>query len=359
MEGGPFGRPVRRPWPIITGYPVTRLTGGYRSGPTDGTARTDRFDAAGPFPAVSAQSPAATGPFPADAGPFPPYPEVMTTSPDAHRLSDALDGRRIVLAVDRRTDELAAALERHGAEVSVAAALTTIPHVDDEALLSRTRELIADPPELLVITTGIGMRGWFEAATASGIAEQLREALSGATILARGPKGRGAIQQAGLTAHWVAESETAAEVADHLRTMDVAGRRVAVQHHGSGADGLDELLEEMGAEVVSLTVYRWGPPRDPEAVRRSVHDAATGKLDAVVSTAAPGAARWLEVAREEGVLDGIRERAQAGDLVLAVVGPVNAGPYEDQDIPVLQPERMRLGSMVKAIVQHYAEQSRP
>ena len=76
----------------------------------------------------------------------------------------------------------------------------------------------------------------------------------------------------------------------------------------------------------------------------------------VVSTAAPGAARWLEIAQEEGVLDGIRERAKAGDLVLPVVGPVNAGPYEELDIPVLQPERMRLGSMVKAIVQHYGDQ---
>lgn len=282
----------------------------------------------------------------------------MTASQDTPRLSDALEGRRIVLAVDRRTGELSAALERHGAEVSVAAALTTIPHVDDEALLERSRELIATPPDMVVITTGIGMRGWFEAATAAGLAEDLREALSGATILARGPKGRGAIQQAGLSAAWVSESETAAEVAEHLRTLDVAGRRVAVQHHGSGADGLDELLEELGAQVVSLTVYRWGPARDPEAVRRSVHDAAAGHLDVVVSTAAPGAARWLEVARDEGVLEGIRERAHAGDLVLAVVGPVNAGPYEELGIPVLQPERMRLGSMVKAIVQHYGPAGR-
>lgn len=287
---------------------------------------------------------------------LPPYAEVMSASPESPRLSDALEGRRILLAVDRRTGELSAALERHGAQVSVAAALTNIPHVDDETLLERTRELIASPPDMVVITTGIGMRGWFEAATAAGIADELRTALAGATILARGPKGRGAIQQAGLSAAWVSESETAAEVADHLRTLDVTGLRVAVQHHGSGADGLDELLDEMGAEVVSLTVYRWGPPRDPEAVRRSVHDAATGKLDAVVSTAAPGAARWLEIAQEEGVLDGIRERAKAGDLVLPVVGPVNAGPYEELDIPVLQPERMRLGSMVKAIVQHYGDQ---
>ena len=35
-----------------------------------------------------------------------------------------------------------------------------------------------------------------------------------------------------------------------------------MQHHGSGADGLDEAFEAAGADVVSLTIYRWGPPPD-------------------------------------------------------------------------------------------------
>src|SRR5690625_7107569 len=96
----------------------------------------------------------------------------------------------------------------------------------------------------MVGTTGTGSRGWFEAATPAGLNEQLHAALAGARILARGPKARGAIQQAGLVAHWVAESELSVEIAEHLRTLDLTGRRVAIQHHGAGADGLDELLED-------------------------------------------------------------------------------------------------------------------
>ena len=270
------------------------------------------------------------------------------------RLSDALAERHIVIAVDRRSQELNTALQRHGATVTRAPALRNIPHIDDAALLARTRELIAAPPHLMVVTTGIGFRGWFEAATAAGLDEQLHAALAGAHLLARGPKARGAIQQAGLVAHWVAESELSAEIAEHLRTRDLTGRRIAVQHHGAGADGLDELLEEAGADVVSLTVYRWGPPEDPEAVRRSIRAATAGQVDAVVFTAAPGAARWLQFAAEQHALDSLREQTRQGRLLFAGVGPVTAAPLQEQGLEVLTPTRFRLGALVRTLVQHFA-----
>ena len=272
------------------------------------------------------------------------------------RLSDALLERHLVLAVDRRSQELATALQRHGATVTRAPALKNIPHIDDAALLARTRELIAAPPQLMVVTTGIGFRGWFEAATAAGLDEQLHAALAGARILARGPKARGAIQQAGLVAHWVAESELSVEIAEHLRTLDLTGRRVAIQHHGAGADGLDELLEAASADVVSLTVYRWGPPEEPEAVRRSIRAAAAGQVDAVVFTAAPGAARWLHFAAEQHALDALREQARQGCLLFAGVGPVTAAPLQQQGLEVLTPQRFRLGALVRSLVQHFAQQ---
>src|SRR5690625_5891679 len=46
------------------------------------------------------------------------------------RLSDALLERHLVLAVDRRSQELATALQRHGATVTRAPALKNIPHID-------------------------------------------------------------------------------------------------------------------------------------------------------------------------------------------------------------------------------------
>jgi len=268
-------------------------------------------------------------------------------------LSAALDGCTVVIAVDRRSGELAAALERHGATVRHAPALTIVPHIDDEALIARTRELIAHPPEIVVATTGVGFRGWMEAAEEAGLLDDLHAAFAGAQIVARGPKARGAIQQAGLTADWVAESETSTELGEYLLAEGVEGRRIAVQHHGSGADGLDELFEGNGADVVSLTVYRWGPPPDAEAVRRSVVATGAGEVDAVLFTSAPGAEEWVAAARREGVLDAIRTLVQQERVLMAAVGPITAGPLQAAGLDPLIAERGRLGSLVRGVVTHF------
>lgn len=275
------------------------------------------------------------------------------TSPAPRLLSTALAGCSVLIAVDRRSSELTAALERHGATVQQAAALTIESHIDDPSLISRTRELIADPPDIVVATTGVGFRGWVEAADEAGLAADLEVAFRGAQIVARGPKARGAIQQAGFTADWVAESETAAELGRYLVAEGVSGKRIAVQHHGSGADGLDELFTAHGAEVVSLTVYRWGPPPDPAVVRRSVLAAARGDYDAVLFTSAPGAAEWLAEARRADALDAIRLRARKRRLLMTAVGPITAEPLIEAEIETLIAERGRLGSLVRAVVMHF------
>lgn len=275
------------------------------------------------------------------------------TSPAPRLLSSALAGCAILIAVDRRSSELTAALERHGATVQQAPALTIESHIDDATLIARTRELIEDPPHIVVATTGVGFRGWMEAAEEAGLADDLARAFRGAQLVARGPKARGAIQQAGLSADWVAESETAAELGAYLVAEGVAGKRIAVQHHGSGADGLDELLAAHGADVVSLTVYRWGPPPDPAVVRRSVLAAARGEYDAVLFTSAPGAAEWLAEARRADALADIRARAVDRRPLMTAVGPITAEPLVSAEIPVLIAERGRLGSLVRAVVTHF------
>ncbi|WP_119697524.1 uroporphyrinogen-III synthase [Microbacterium halotolerans] len=275
------------------------------------------------------------------------------------QLSAALDGCRIISTAHRRSSELAAALARHGAAVIAAPALTIVPHADDEALLVVTRELIASPPDVVVATTGVGFRGWVEAAHEADLADELLSAVADAQIVARGPKARGAIQQAGLTADWVAETETTAELGEYLVARGVAGLRVAVQHHGSGADGLDELLTEHGADVTSLTVYRWGPPADAGAVSVSTIAAAGGDADAVLFTSAPAAHAWLDAAEKAGALDTIRERAVTNRLLLASVGPITAGPLHRRDLVTSIAERGRLGSLVRLVVTHFGAGGAP
>ncbi|WP_043109476.1 uroporphyrinogen-III synthase [Paraoerskovia marina] len=262
-------------------------------------------------------------------------------------------GCTVLVTADRRASELASALERRGATVRHAPALTMVPHADDDALVDGTRSLITTPPDVVVVTTGIGFRAWVEAADAHGLADHLLDTLADCRIVARGPKARGAIQAAGLTADWVAESETSGEIADVLLSEGVDGLRIAVQHHGAGADGLDVVFGEAGADVLSLVVYRWGPPPDPAALRASVEAAANGEIDAVVFTSAPGSEAWLRAVESEGVLPSVRGRFGNGSMVAAAVGPITARPLESRGIETLQPERGRLGALVRTLVGHY------
>ncbi|WP_369401118.1 uroporphyrinogen-III synthase [Demequina silvatica] len=270
-------------------------------------------------------------------------------------VGEPLSGCVMVITADRRKRELASALERRGAIVKHAPALSTIPHLDDARLIEDTRALIAAPPDIVVATTGIGFRGWIEAADAAGLAEDLLDALRGARFIARGPKARGAIQQAGLEADWVAESETAAELRDYLLAEGVDGLRVAVQHHGNGSDGLDEAFTAAGATVQSLLVYGWGAPLAPEMHEEWIDQAACGGADAVLFTSAPAAESWLATARSREVLDAIRALAARGDLVIAAVGPVTAAPLEAAGLTVQHPDRWRLGALVRLLVQDFTE----
>lgn len=273
----------------------------------------------------------------------------------ASRLSQVMAGCVVLVTADRRSAELSSALTRRGATVRHAPALSIVPHEHDDQLLLDTKRLLESPPDIVVITTGIGFRGWVEAADAAGVADELIDVLSGARIVARGPKAHGAIQAAGLQADWVAESETSAEILDLLLTEGVAGVRIAVQHHGAGADGVDTELAAAGAEVVSLVVYRWGPSPQPAALTESVHAAAAGQIDAVVFTSAPGAAAWLSEADLQDQWTGIAARLASGALVAAAVGPVTAKPLQDRGITPLIPDRGRLGALVRALVGHFEQ----
>jgi uroporphyrinogen-III synthase len=271
------------------------------------------------------------------------------------QLGPVLAGTRVLVTAQRRAGDLALALERRGASVWVAPSIGVESHIDEDALLAQTRAIIDAGVDVVVLTTGIGFRGWLETAEASGLGAQLIDALARTRLIARGPKASGALQAAGLTPDWVAESETSAEIAEFLVTEGVVGQSIAVQHHGAGDDHLEERLTAAGAETQGLVVYRWGPPPDPEALRASVIDTAAGAYDAVAFTSAPGAAAWLVAARAEGVERDLTRRVKDGVVVLAAVGPITAEPLRAAGLDALVPDRSRLGALVRLLITHCGE----
>jgi uroporphyrinogen-III synthase len=248
----------------------------------------------------------------------------------------------------RRADELGALLERRGATVQYGPAIRIIPLADDDDLLTRTRALVDAPADVVVATTGIGFRGWVEAAEGWGLGEDLLTALGKATVLPRGPKAKGAVRAAGLVETWSPASEGSAELLEYLVEKGVSGKRIAVQMHGEPLPDFVETLRCAGAEVVEVPVYRWTGPADPAPLSRLLDALVAGQLDALTFTSAPAAASVLRTAEAEGRRDEVLAALRYGVLVVCV-GPITASPLARAGVPVIQPARARIGALVREL----------
>ncbi|MBJ8338344.1 MULTISPECIES: uroporphyrinogen-III synthase [Antrihabitans] len=267
--------------------------------------------------------------------------------------TEPLKGFTIGVTAARRADEFATLLTRRGANVLHAPAIRIIPLSDDTELERVTREIVADPPDISVATTGIGFRGWVEAADGWGLAEELTAALRTTRMLARGPKAKGAIRAADLREEWSPASESSAEVLDHLLAEGVEGVRIAVQLHGATTEwepipDFCEVLRCAGAEVIAVPVYRWTPPADQTAMDRMIDLTISGGLDCVSFTSAPAVASMLMRAKETGHIEPLLY-ALRGRVLAACVGPITAAPLEELSVATSMPGRARLGALARHI----------
>lgn len=280
--------------------------------------------------------------------------EGVMTSPET--APDALAGFTVGVTATRRREEFCALLERRGARVVSAPAIRLVPLAEDGDLLAATRQSLTGPIDDVVITTGVGFRGWMAAAEGWGLSADLAEHLTKARLLTRGPKARGAVRAAGLNDHWTPATESCEEVKQYLLAQDLNGRRIAVQLHGEPLTGFVESLREAGAEVIEVPVYRWLPYRDVSPLRRLISQTISGGVDAVAFTSAPAVLAMLNAARAEGLEEALLA-AFTSRVVAACVGPVTAGPLLTRGVPAVQPERARLGALARTLARHLPEHS--
>ena len=266
------------------------------------------------------------------------------------RLVEQLAGFRIGVTSDRRSQDHISALERRGADVLHAPALKIAPNDQDTALVDETRALIEARPDVVLVTTGYGMRRWFEVADATGLGAQLSEVLEAARILARGPKAVGAVRAAGLEEVQVSASETTASLVDAVETSGLTGHRVAIQLHGYTDEVQLARLRDLSAAVWTVTPYRWVQPTAHDKLPKLIEATCARQLDALTFTSAPGAEATLAVARELG-RHGDFVDALTHDVLAAAVGPVTAGPLRDAGATVLMPDRYRLGALIRLVTE--------
>lgn len=275
----------------------------------------------------------------------------------------ALSGFRVGITADRRAEEQAELIARRGGETVLAPVIRTSPLGDETLTIEATRRIIAEPPDVVVFATALGVRGWCSSAEGLDLLDDLREAFGPAEVLARGPKASGAATTYGIDVDWVTPTATYDELLGRLASSvatTAEGRpvRVAVQLDGEPGPELANRIAALGFDVVAVPVYRWDLPMDTGPAARLAAAVAARTVDAITFTSAHAVKNFATIAESSGQLEPVLDAVNAGAVAAVAVGPVTAATIRSIGIAeCIEPRHPRLGALVQALVTSFVDRS--
>jgi uroporphyrinogen decarboxylase len=208
-------------------------------------------------------------------------------------------------------------------------------------------ELITGQVDLVIFTTGVGVRHLVAMVQSHIDRQRFLDSLSDITTIARGPKPLAALRELGLTATWtVPEPNTWREL---LAVIDqhgsLANQTVAVQEYGKRNPSLLAGLEARGAQVLNLQVYQWDLPVDLGPLEANLRRLADGQADVVMFTSAQQIQNLLQLAAQMQLEPAVRSGLRRA--VIASVGPSTSEMLRQYGLPVdLEPSHPKLGHLV-------------
>lgn len=257
-------------------------------------------------------------------------------------------GLRVLCLESRRAAEIAELVRRHGGEPVSAPSMREVPLEENREAVEFGQRLLEHSIDVAVFLTGVGTRLLVETLAPLIPRERLAAELSRIVTVARGPKPRAALNELGAAPTVaVPEPNTWRELLAALdRAVPVAGRRVAIQEYGAENPELVRGLEDRGARVLRVPVYRWALPEDVGPLRQAIAELKAGTIAVAIFTSATQVEHLFAV---DGDGDGERLRLGLGRAVVASIGPLCSQALERHGIkPDLEPEHPKMGHLVRA-----------
>ena len=264
-------------------------------------------------------------------------------------MSESLNGARVALLEARRESELASLVQRHGGEPVCVPALREV-ETDCAESAARAVDAAGHDGAIVVLATGVGLARLLAVAGAAGRGDELRSALTRATVVCRGPKPVAVLKREGLSAHVRAPApHTTRELLAALEPLAVAGHDLVYVHDGGGARTVPEWAEARGARVSEVRPYAWALPEDLTGLRALVSDIVAGKVAAVLFTTQVQARHLVSVADAMGASSDLA-LAFARKVTVGAVGPTTAATLAELGIPArVVPAQGSMGALVLAL----------
>jgi uroporphyrinogen-III synthase len=265
---------------------------------------------------------------------------------------DKVDFQGLTVAAfeSRMATEITRLIERHKGRPLVTPALREIPLESNQAAHEFGVRLMAGQIDLLILLTGVGTTTLFDLLKVRHPWPSIVEALKGMTIIARGPKPVAALRTAGLQATLtVPEPNTWHDI---MTTLDeyrpVKGLRVAVQEYGISNPDLLQALEQRGAEVFPVPIYKWALPEDLGPIRHALNEIMAGRVNVILITNAIQVDHVMKVLEMDGKLESFQ--AALKKPVVASIGPTASERLRQHGWPVdFEPSHPKMGILMKEV----------
>jgi uroporphyrinogen-III synthase len=271
--------------------------------------------------------------------------------------SPSFDGRKVVTFESRLSGPMADLITKYGGVPVAAPSLREVPLEANAEALDFADRLLAGQFDIVIFLTGVGTRFLAQAIETRYPRETWTKALAQTKIVARGPKPVVALTELKLRVDLrVPEPNTWHEVLAALDAeLPVASRRVAVQEYGKPNPELIDGLNQRGADVTRVPVYRWALPEDTTPLRRAIAAMAVGEVGIALFTSAQQVEHLLLVAAEEGQEPALRS-ALGGSIVVGSIGPTTSETLHAHQLHVdIEPEHPKMGHLVIAAASGWRE----
>ena len=267
-----------------------------------------------------------------------------------------LSGLHVAAFESRHAAEMARLIERSGAVAHVSPSMREVAVEENREAVDFANRLITGQVEVVIFTTGVGIRHLVAAVERHVDRDRLLASLSDIVTLARGPKPVAALRELGLDATYrVPEPNTWREI---LATVDryvpVAQQTVGLVEYGKPNVSLVAGLEARGARVETVKVYRYDLPADQQPLERNVQALAGGEIDLAMFTSSHQVVNLLRVAERLNLADDVRRGLRRA--VIASIGPTTSETLREFEIGVdIEPEHSKMGHLVLAAAERGAE----
>ena len=261
-------------------------------------------------------------------------------------MADRLNGYRILILETREEAQFSKLLTEQGADVLQCPMFTINDPPDPAPVEAWIRGAIAHPFDDLVLMTGEGLRRLVKVARRLNIEADFIGSLGKTRKFARGPKPGKALREIGLEPQITTEKPTSEGMIEILSRVDLSGKRVGVQLYPDKDHGaLLGAIAASGATAIPVTPYVYDTRAADSHIVTAIEEMALGRIDAIALTNLGQIRRLIEVARQRGCEDRLREGLKKTPI--ASVGPavsdelashgLHADIYPDNDSFFMRP----------------------